>query len=203
MLYKPILAMKKALFLIVPLFLMTASCTKAVLEGNGCIAEYKRPLNAVGGAAYARIKAVFQNNGISYEGLSFYGAIENDTIHLNGETNIYYHYAALQYFKGLPVLNGDIGYHFKNGAFTDAIGTKYNTIDLSTSKNLSLAKVRKLFVNELEKPGLISNRAYKDSCLSAEFGYYNLNQSSGASSPQFVKANLLYFISMGYTRLNS
>nr|WP_294940658.1 hypothetical protein [uncultured Mucilaginibacter sp.] len=181
--------MKKALlFLILPCFLVAASCTKAILEDNGCISEYKRPLNPIGDAAYSKVKALFQKNSISYDGLSFYRATFDDTVALGGTPYVYQHTLALQYFNGLPVLNGDIGYHFGGEVFTSVIGTKYNTVNLSTSKNLSLAQVRKLFLNVLEQPGLISNKAYKDSCLSAEFGYYILNLSSVATSPQIVKA---------------
>ncbi|WP_143822119.1 hypothetical protein [Mucilaginibacter pedocola] len=181
--------MKKALlFLVLPCILVYAACKKAPLgEDGGCISEYVRPLNPVGVATYARIKTVFQNNGISTESLSFYGAIENDTIHLDGQTNIYYHYTALQYFNGLPVLNGDIGYHFKNGQFTVVIGTKYDGVNLNTSKHLKVAQVRKLFLNEIEKDGFTENHSLKDSCFKAEFGYLNLDHSSVSTKPVWAK----------------
>ena len=79
--------MKKALlFLMLPCFLMYASCKKAALgEDNGCISEFQQPLNPVGNATYARIKTVFQNNGISYEGLKSYLTRYYDSLGPNNE----------------------------------------------------------------------------------------------------------------------
>ncbi|TFF34801.1 hypothetical protein [Mucilaginibacter psychrotolerans] len=181
--------MKKALlFLLLPAMLALAACNKAVLQDNGCVTEYIRPLNPVGDAAYAKIKTLFQNNGISYQGLSFYRADFNDNIPLNGVINVYQHTVAMQYFNGLPLLNGDIGYHFMNGVFTTTISPRYSSINIGTGKHLQLSQVRKLFLDEIQKDGFYANRSYKDSCMSAEFGYYNVTPDGPTPTPQFIKA---------------
>ncbi len=162
------------------------SCKKNNVIGsdNGCISRISAHY-ITGADSLAAVK-LFQQNNIPYNNLAFERIILNDTITSGSGSSVYQHIFVLQYFNGLQLFFSDIGYHFNGGVFQSSSGTRYSSINLNTVPLLSLPQIRKLYVGELRKDSYKTDLNYKDSCLVAEFGYYNLNTTG--TVPGFVKA---------------
>ncbi|HTE00607.1 MAG TPA: hypothetical protein VK668_15045 [Mucilaginibacter sp.] len=176
--------MKNVCFILLVLVLAT-SCKKSDLPGdNGCI-NRTRQRYLTGADSLAAVQLLKQNN-IPYTNLGFEILTLNDTVKQGTEAGVYQHIYAVQYINGLRVLNNDFGYHFKSGVFQSMSGIRYTAIDLNTQAALSYAQLRKLYLAELDKNGYHA-ASFKDSCLVAEFGYYNLN-GYGYASSTFTKA---------------
>lgn len=165
--------------------IVVVSCKKNNVIGtdNGCITRIRA--HNIGGADSLAAAKLLQQNNIPNGNLGFERVILNDTItNILGST-VYQHVFALQYFNGLQLFNSDMGYHFKGGVLQSSSGTRYSSINLNTVPSLSLLQVRKLYVDELSKDTYKAVLTYKDSCLVAEFGYFNLNTTGTATD--FVK----------------
>jgi hypothetical protein len=169
-----------------PVIFLFISCNeKHIGSDQGCISQIKRHYIA-GADSLAAIKLLKQNN-IPCKDLKFDKIILNDTIINNGKTCIYQDVFVIRSFNGLPVLLQAIVYHFKEGAYQFASGPGNKEISLDANAELTLPQVRKLYLDELNSKSN-SASSFKDSCLVAEFGYYNLNEGTEKTSSNFVKA---------------
>jgi hypothetical protein len=169
--------------------LVFVSCKKSDLPvDNGCISQVRRQnFGLTGTDSLFAVKLLKQNN-IPYNDVQF-EYVNSDTVTISVVTNIYQHISAIQYLKGLPVLSYDFGYSFKNGVFQEITGTKYNSVNLDTRAALSLPRLRELYMTEINKNSSAAIAAgFKDSCLVAEFGFYDLNGGPNPHTPSFVKA---------------
>ncbi len=103
-----------------------------------------------------------------------------------------------QFINNLPLLNIEGEYVFMDGLF-DWTGGKFATsCSLDTIPALRLTQVRKLYVTALaasNSPAYL--KTYKDSCLVAEFGYYDINSGTVNHTINFVKAWHVYPINSG------
>jgi len=168
------------------LILFVYSCKKVEIPiDNGCISYIKR--HYINGADSLAAVKLLQQNNIPNSNLAYDRIILNDTVSNGSSTDIYQHIFAIQYFNNLPLFFSEIGYHFKNGVLQQFYDTRYNSITLNTIPRMTLPEVRKVYVDALFNDGNTSFRKYKDTCLVAEFGYYNTNPSNPAN-PQFIKA---------------
>jgi hypothetical protein len=164
-----------------------ASCKKGnTTIADGCISRIKR--HYINGADSLAAVSLLKKNNIAYSNLAYDRIILNDTIKnvTTGAASVYQHIFALQYFNGLPLFFSDLGFHFNEGVFQSSTGARYNSINLNTVAVLPLQQVRRLFLAETSRNGLTATM--KDSCLSAEFGYYNLGNGINNSGTNFVKA---------------
>ena len=177
--------MRKLLCLTLSGLLAISACKKGeLLKGdNGCITQFHRRSGISASDSIAAVN-LFKANGIPYANLVFDRVTLDDTVtNVNSHvTSVYQHIEALQYANGLPILNAFIGYHFVEGKYFTTIGTKYNAVNLGTTHKLNLAQVRQLF---LKAAGVEADKM-KDTCLSAEFGYYDLTHDREV--PDMVKA---------------
>jgi hypothetical protein len=94
--------------------------------------------------------------------------------------------ASIQYTNGLPIFNSFITYYFKNNAYSYHTGTDTKGTKLDTKPRLLVTQLRKLFVDDLAKYGI--DKSYADSCMRAEFGYYNLKGNITSAEETLVKA---------------
>jgi hypothetical protein len=176
----------KKIYVVLFALLVFVACKKNELPGdNGCISRITR--HYVTGADSSAAAKLFQQNNIAYNNLSFQTIILNDTARNVGGTDIYQHIFSIQHINGLPVLSDVIEYTFKNGVYFSLTGTSYNSINLSSHPFLSLPQLRKLYLNERAKNGYTAD-SFRDTCLVAEFGYYNLNAGTNNPATNFVKA---------------
>jgi len=81
-----------------------------------------------------------------------------------------------QYANGLPIFNDYMSFSFKNDVLNSSAGTATKGTSLDTKPVLKLAQVRKLFIDDMLKNHFDSS--FADSCIYAEFGYYNTTYST-------------------------
>ena len=175
----------KKICLVVFATLVCSSCQKSeqIPGDNGCITQIKRENYNINAADSLTAVHLFQQNKLPYSNLAFVRILLNDTI----GTHVYQHIFATQIINGLEVMSGDAGYHFLDGVYQSTLGTVYNTVNLDNHPHLSLSQVRALYMSEaIDKQGLNPN--YRDSCVRAQFGYYDLNVGTGNESTNMAKA---------------
>jgi len=175
----------KKIYLIIVLAVAFVSCKKSgQLPGdNGCITQIKRENFNINPPDSLTAVHLFQQNKLSYSNLSFVRIILNDTV---GE-HVYQHIFATQVFNGFEVMSGDAGYHFLDGVYQSTLGKVYSSVNLDNRPHLSLVQLRALYMSEtIDKQGI--SVTYRDSCLTAQFGYYDLNAGTGNESTNMVKA---------------
>jgi hypothetical protein len=185
--------MKNVFFTLFAL-LVFASCKKDKVSGDsGCIGQARILHFYVPPADSAKARQLLTQNHLPINDLEVEYVILHDTITQNNSANVYQYVYAVQYFKGLPILSSDFGYEFKEGVFQKVTGVKYNNINLDTHSTLSLSRIRSVFIDQLRKyQGNNVAVAFKDSCLEAQFGYYDLNaRAIEPHNTNFVKAWLV------------
>jgi hypothetical protein len=180
--------MRKSHYALLALLLF-AACRKYDLPvDNGCISRIARQNFMVKSNDSAVAVNLLKQNNIPYSDLQF-EYINFDTVKNNSVTNIFQNVFAIQFINNLPVLSFDMGYTFKNGVFQQFSGKRYSGINLDTRSQQLLPRLRELYIAAVGKNTSSDNAAkLKDSCLVAEFGYYDLNGNVDNSTPNFVKA---------------
>ena len=175
----------KKIHLALIIVLAFAACKKSDIPGdNVCISQVKmQNFNVKSSDSVAAI-TLLKQNAIPYSDLqlSFVGF---DTVKSGPNTGIYQYVFAVQYINGLPVLSTHIWYQFKNNILQSTTGTNYSSVSLFGGSALSLPQLRELYLNATIKNNSVVS--FKDSCLVAQFGYYDLSALSGGA-PNFVKA---------------
>jgi len=176
--------MKKIhLILILPLIIYSCKKTGTLPNGNGCVTQIKRENYNIKPADSLAAIHLFQQNNMDYGNLSFERIMLHDTI----GGHIYQHIFATQNFNGLQIMSGDAGYHFMDGVYQSTLGKVYGSVSLDNHAHLGLTEVRSLYMSEaIDKQGL--NSTYRDSCVTAQFGYYDLNAGTGNESTKLTKA---------------
>ncbi|WP_426670051.1 hypothetical protein ACPPVU_02165 [Mucilaginibacter sp. McL0603] len=179
----------KKIYLIAFIALAFASCKKNdQLPGDGgCITRIKRQnFNIKSSDSVSAIQLLKQNN-IPYNDiqLEYFSSYDVPTSDVNAGT--YQSVFVIQQINGLPVLSGEIWYQFKNNVLQATSGVRYGAINLSTSSALQLTQLRAAYIAEVNKHNSTLATGLKDSCLVAQFGYYDLNDNVN-STPNFVKA---------------
>jgi len=175
----------KNVFLILFVAVLLASCKKSDLPGdNGCISQVKRINFGIKSSDSVTAIALLKQNGIAYSDLQL-SFVAFDTVKTGPNTGIYQNVFADQIINGLPILSEHIWYQFENSAIQSTTGTRYSSAAPSGGSALSLPQLRELFLNAAAKNNAAVS--FKDSCLVAQFGYYDLNVTSGGA-PNLVKA---------------
>jgi hypothetical protein len=180
--------MRKSYYALFALLLFAACRKNDLPVDNGCISRVtKQNFKIKSSDSVTAINLLKQNN-IVYNDLQF-EYITFDTVKNVGSTDVYQNVFAIQFINGLPVLSYDLGYSFKNSVFQQLSGKKYSGVNLDTRAQQLLPRLRELYITEVSKNTSSDNAArFKDSCLVAEFGYYDLNGNVPNSTPNFVKA---------------
>jgi hypothetical protein len=132
---------------------------------------------------------LFKSNHIDNSNFRYY-----DYVHDSLQT-FYPPYARLdekvvrvnQYANGLRIFTGDMSYVFLENKFDATGGELTSGTSLDTKPHLSLDELRTLFLNSAEMFDGAGNK-FKDTCLSAEFGYYDLNAGISYMPEKLVKA---------------
>lgn len=161
------------------------ACKKSDLPGdNGCISQVKRINFGIKSSDSTAAIALLRQNGIAYSNLQL-SFVAFDTVKTGPNAATYQNVFAVQIINGLPVLSEHIWYQFKNSALQSTTGQRYNSGGIYDSSSLSLPQLRELFLNAAAKNNTAVS--FRDSCLVAQFGYYDLNALSGGA-PNLVKA---------------
>jgi hypothetical protein len=170
------------------------SCKKGEqLPGdNGCISQIERQnFGVTASDSIAAVQLLKQNNLPTNDLVLEY--VHNDTITYTVPSYINQYVFGIQYINGLAILSYDFGYTFKNGVFKEVTGARYSVVNLDTHPTQHLPQLRALYISEISKNrGSDIAAAFKDSCVLAQFGYYDLNVDFNVPvndhTPNFVKA---------------
>lgn len=181
----------KRIYLIAVSVLLFTACKKSNQppRDSGCISQIKRQnFNIKSADSVSAIQWLKQNNipynDLQLEYISSYEVSTGDT------PGTYQSVFVIQQVNGLPILSGDIGYQFKNSILKTTSGVKYGAINLNIVSSLQLMQLRTAYLAEVTKHNSTLASGFKDSCLVAQFGYYDLNANT-TQPPNFVKAWLV------------
>ena len=122
---------------------------------------------------------LFQQNSLSYSNLVFY-SVRYDTF--GGGNNVTV--TADQYVNGIRYFNGEQNYRFINGKLNYA---NYRAVatTLDTVASLRLGQLRTRFMACVSLSHFAGYT--KDSCLEAQFGYYDINGGGSNTALNIVK----------------
>ncbi len=167
--------------LAVAAIVFTLACKKGSIQqvDNGCISRIQRDYADPNKTELAAALKLLTDNHIATNNIVVTRVILNDTITTNGPVHVYQHVIVQQYANGLPILFAQLGYHFNNGVYDETSGYPYGTVTLGTTAHTSLPQLRYLFVQAALKDSYSVNKKITDSCLVAEFGYYDIGNSIG------------------------
>jgi hypothetical protein len=170
------------------------SLTDHIPEDNGCI-EFRKVLvrdhagYTINNNNIPIINSLFASSGISTSNYRYY-AYSQDSLQTQfppfAKVDIK-NVGVQEFTNGLQIFTSGIIYMFKNNVLNFTGGTATKGTGLITIPNLSTGQLRNLFLDHAEKFEQ-KGAQYKDSCLAAEFGYYNMNAGTGNSAEQLVKA---------------
>jgi len=192
--YQANIFIMKKIYLITIAILALTSCKKGEqLPGdNGCISQIERQnFGVTASDSIAAVQLLKQNNLPTNDLVLEY--VHNDTITYTVPSYINQYVFGIQYINGLAILSYDFGYTFKNGVFKEVTGARYSVVNLDTHPTQHLPQLRALYISEISKNrGSDIAAAFKDSCVLAQFGYYDLNVDFNVPvndhTPNFVKA---------------
>jgi len=179
--------MKKYYHLLVLALAIFASCKKSALtkEDNGCISRISRNYADSNKTELAAALKLLKDNHIATSNMVVSRVILNDTIGSNGPVHVFQHVVVQLYANGLPILFGQAGYHFNGGVYNSTSGYLYGAVSLDTLPHTRLPQLRYLFTEAVKKDAYSISQKMLDSCLVAEFGYYDVGTSSHG---QLIKA---------------
>lgn len=173
--------------------LLIASCRKpagSLPDDPGCTNRIYIPVSAhdLNPADLNTVNAVFNANHIDHRDYRFYQYV-HDTFQ-----TLYPPYTAYdqklvkadQYTNGLHIFNEQINYVFFDDQLHIVAGSRTKGTRLDTQPHLTLSQLRGLFLQEISKHA--DNAMFTDTCVNAEFGYYNLNGSGADTLEHLIKA---------------
>jgi hypothetical protein len=172
--------------------LVFAACRKTdnIPADSGCISKIHRVDYHVSAADSLAAVALLKQNNIPYDNVDF----EYVSSYSVGDTAHYTSVFFIQEINGLPIISGDFWYQFKNNVLQTVNGKKYSGVPLDTHSKLTLPQLRQLFLKAVAQykygPNVVSETpvSINDSCVVAEFGYYDLNTYTKDAPANFVKA---------------
>jgi hypothetical protein len=188
--------MMKRIYYLFVLLIAFSACKKTAINADlGCISQ--STLQRLPTAQYDTVLLLLKNKNISAANQVFYQYQSYTPLgHLNTDT-LYQVTTATQTANGLPIFDGDLFYGFLNGKLISQAGTVYTNINLDTNPTLKLPAMRQEFLADAD--ALDERKVpFQDSCLVAQFGYYNINTDFTNPTPNFVKAWQVKPVHTGY-----
>jgi Zn-dependent metalloprotease len=129
------------------------------------------------------IKTLFDFNQMNGSNFVFY--------EYNQDDHGIYHANAYQFINGVRVFTNNVAFHFRQDkTFIFSSGVMVSKIDLNSKPSLSERRAASLFARAVRADTFtgINKDELLEGCLDVEFGYYDLNASSGSTVMNFVKA---------------
>jgi len=187
--------MKRFLHILSITSMVLLSCNKGDMikleEDNGCIERriLRVDQHGVSIADIVTINNLFISNNIDINKYRYY-KYDHDSVQTYFPPFARFDSKLVrvdQYANELRIFNAGRIFIFKNDVIDHIGGNATNGTSLNTNPKLKIAQVRKLFIDAIEQYDHKGSQ-YKDTCLSAEFGYYNLNAGTGNSTEVLIKA---------------
>jgi hypothetical protein len=190
------------IYFVLFIVLAFASCKKNdQLPGKGgCVTQIKRENFGIKSADSVTAIQLLKRNNIPYNDIQLEYFSSYDVPNGASNAGSYQSVSVIQQINGLPILSGEIGYQFTDSVLQTTSGTRYTEINLSTTSTLQLTQLRAAYLAEVTKNSSTTANQLKDSCLVAQFGYYDLNVDVN-NTPNFVKAWLVKPIHSPYPQV--
>lgn len=196
--------MKFPVALLIALPLIATSCKKGSDQDgdNGCIERVYINKNdhAINSADIPTVNKLFADNNLDNSNFRYtrYRQDSLQTQYPPYEKIEYKHVRVNEYLKGLRIIDSDVIFNFTKDKFSYTSGTFSNMSVNDVSPQLSLPRLRKLFLNDEKEVRLYPGDNYADTCLRAEFGLYEIR--NGNSLSRLVKAWLVTGQNNSYPR---
>ncbi len=161
--------------------------TQSIAEDSGCI-ELKKVLAtdhsgvSINNSNIPIINMLFLTNGIDNSKYRYHYFYE-DSISKNDFKSV----RITEFTNGLEIFPNDIVFVFTNNILSYRNGNETKGTTLNTIPNLNIKQIRTLFINSIEQYDHNSND-YKDSCFSADFGYFNINAWTNNTTEKLIKS---------------
>ncbi|PSL25879.1 hypothetical protein [Chitinophaga ginsengisoli] len=187
--------MKNAFRTAIICIMIFSACSKhennVLPEDNGCIERIYLPVTAhsVSSADVTTINGLFSNNQIANGNLRYY-KYSRDIFQTLYSPYTKYDQQIVevnQYTNGLRIFVRDLSYSFWDQRFHLRSGEITKGTSLDTLHQLTLPQLRGLFLASVQQFDKAADK-FKDVCLKAEFGYYNLNIGVSYAPEVLVKA---------------
>lgn len=182
----------KYYFLYASLLLITAckKSTDSLPADPGCIDRIYIPVNAhaLSATELSTVNDLFTSNNIDHRDYRYYQYV-HDTFQTLFPPFTAYDQKLIrvdQYTNGLHIFNRQINYIFFDDQLHAVAGNRTKGTNLDTQPHLSLPQLRGLFLQEIRKH--TNESMFTDSCVQAEFGYYNLNAGGADTTEHLLKA---------------
>ena len=187
--------MKNALLgalLLVPLLLACAKAdnSPALPTDGGCSVISSVPLNSSGlsPAEQVRANALFDGNRIDHQNFRFWQYQRDSLSIYPAPTRVMSEVVRVEgYANGLKIFTSAFNYIFWNGALHYVAGTPSHGVPLDTRASLTPAQLRGLFLATIARVDP-TRTDVQNRCVSAEFGYYNLNEGTSSRTENFIKS---------------
>jgi len=186
--------MKKKLFLLTLGLLTLSSCKKEnthLPEDNCCIERVIIPVTAhdLKASDILLVNNLFLNNNIDNRNFryNYFSEYSAQLSNLSEPKTDIKSVVVDQYSNGLRILNSSIQYYFYNNIFKSVSNEISKGTSLNIQPHLKLSELRKLYIKDvkLRDKDLFN---LNDTCIKAEFGYYNINSYYDKSREQLIKA---------------
>ena len=173
--------------------LLIAACKKSadsLPADPGCIDRIYIPVNAhaLSTTELSAVNGLFTSNNIDHRDYRFYQYV-HDTFQTLFPPFTAYDQKLIkvdQYTNGLHIFNRQINYIFFDDQLHYIAGSRTNGTNLDTLPHLTLPQLRGLFLREIREHS--NESMFTDSCVKAEFGYYNLNTGGADTTEHLTKA---------------
>lgn len=197
--------MKFPIALLISLALSASSCKKdsGPDVDNGCIERIYIDKNdhVINSADVSIVNKLFADNNLDNSRFR-YTKYRQDSLQTQFppyEKVEYKQVRVDEYVKGLRVMDSDVTFIFTKDVFSYTSGSFYNMSVNDVIPQLSLPRLRKLFLDDEKNVRLYPGDNYVDTCLRAEFGLYEI-RGSGNSLSRLVKAWLVTGQNNSYPR---
>lgn len=193
--------MKSNVYALLLLYLTISSCQKEdaalavqIPEDKGCI-EWKKLLvtdhsgHSINNSNIPIINGLFSSNGIDNSKYR-YIYYSNDSVQTYFPPFTKFNDKIIrvkEFTNGLEIFTGEILFAFRNNSFNYRSGNSSGGTTLSTTPTLTAGQIRTLFLGHIEQFDHNGNQ-FKDSCFSAQLGYFNLNAGTGNSTENLIKS---------------
>ena len=168
----------KTTYIIFLLTLLVFSCKdNAGNIGRGCIntirnsqSDHLIPVEKI-----EKVNKLFLDNHIKNNNLR-YTYFYSDSIYTDAATHTKILYSSVYcqpYIDNVPVYNNDISFTFSNNVLTEQYGTLKTKVT-GINASVGTTTLRAMFLNDVQNDKQL-NIKYLDSCLVAEYCYFNLN----------------------------
>ncbi len=178
--------------LIIISLLTLAACKRSATplpEDPGCINRISIPVSAhaLSTADILTVPSLFSSNGIDDRNFQYF-RYTHDTLQTQFPPYTAYDEKQVrvnQYANGLPIFNKDMSYVFLDDRFSFVSGYRSKGTNLGTEPFLSIPQLRGIYLREVSAHG---GGSFKDSCVAARFGYYDLHSGTSDTTEKLIKA---------------